>query len=49
VLRFCEIANKGDLLVLESDLLKNRVFSEDVAKTFRDTKFGEARSEDFEW
>jgi hypothetical protein len=40
VLRFCDIANIGDLLALEFDFLKNRVFSEDVAAGSWDIKFG---------
>jgi hypothetical protein len=49
VLRFCDIANIGDLLASEFDLLKNRVFSEDVTEGSWDTKFGEAWQEDFQW
>jgi hypothetical protein len=42
VLRFCDIANIGDVLASEFDFLKNRVFSEDVKEGSWDTKFGEA-------
>jgi hypothetical protein len=42
VLRFCDIANIDDLLASEFDFLKNRVFSEDIAKDSWDIEFGEA-------
>jgi hypothetical protein len=48
VLRFCDLANIGDLLASEFDLLKNRVFLEDVTDGSWDTKFGEPSQEDFE-
>jgi hypothetical protein len=49
VFRFSEIANIGNLLASEFDLLKNWVFSEDVTEGSWDIKFGEAWQEDFEW
>jgi hypothetical protein len=49
LLRFCDITNRGDLLASEFDVLKNRVFSEDVTEGSWDTKFVEAWQEDFEW
>jgi hypothetical protein len=48
VLRFCDIANIGDLLASEFDILKNRVFSEDNTEGSWDTKLSEAWQEDFE-
>jgi hypothetical protein len=48
-LRFCDIANRGDLLASEFDFLKNRIFSEDVTEDSWDRKFGEMWQEDFEW
>jgi hypothetical protein len=49
VLRFCDIANKGDLLGSEFDFLKNRLFPEDIREDSGDTKFGDVCQEDFEW
>jgi hypothetical protein len=48
VLRFGDIANIGDLLASEFDLLRNCAFSEDDTEDSWNTKFGEAWQEDFE-
>jgi hypothetical protein len=49
VLRVCDIANIGDLLASEFDVLKNRAFSEDLTEGSWDTKFGDAWQENFAW
>jgi hypothetical protein len=49
VLRFCDIANIGNLLAWEFDVLKIRIFSEDVTDGSWDIKLEEAWREDFEW